>query len=268
MIEIVLASLLVMLASLVGVVSLWSVAGRFVSRNLGFLVSFSAGVFLVIIYGLLQELLAHADSAAGALVWVGVGMVGVWLLFKLLPTLHHHDTHKGEHVHHPIDARKLLISDGVHNIGDGILLAASFLASPVLGIAAAASIFIHETVQEISEFFVLRDAGYAPRRALMLNFAVSSTVLVGAIGGYYALELFEALEVPLLGIAAGAFLVVVLTDLIPHSVRDAKTTEHHAKHVAWFLIGLVLMSLVAWTLPHPEEPHDEEHTIAKEQVAG
>jgi zinc transporter ZupT len=55
---------------------------------------------------------------------------------------------------------------------------------------------------------VLRQAGFATRKALVINFITSSTILIGAIGGYFLLEKFEAIEPALLGITAGAFLIL------------------------------------------------------------
>ncbi len=92
--------------------------------------------------------------------------------------------------------------------------------------------FVHELVQEVSEFFVLKQAGYSTKKALLTNFAVSSTILIGSIGGTFLLDTFSELELPLMGIAAGAFLVVVFQDLIPHSVRKAKAKASHLKHAA------------------------------------
>jgi zinc transporter ZupT len=59
------------------------------------------------------------------------------------------------------------------------------------------------------------------------------------------LESFEALEVPILGLSAGAFLVVVLHDLIPHSVRTSRRENVYFRHLMWFVIGVLLMYLVA-----------------------
>lgn len=239
----------VMLASLVGVFFISSSTGRFFERNMGYLVSFSAGVFLIIAYGLSTETLEHAPSLPQGVLYIFLGALGIWTLFKLLPGLHDHPEHGHTHSH-PIDPRRVLISDAFHNVGDGILLAASFAVSPALGLAAVVSVFIHELLQETSEFFVLRAAGYSVRRALGWSFLVSSTVLVGALGGYYFLDLFESLEPILLGISAGAFLVVVLSDLIPHSVRDARSTSHYAAHIGWFVLGAMLMFLLAAFLGH------------------
>ncbi len=239
----------VMLASLVGVFFISSGAGAFFSRNMGYLVSFSAGVFLIIAYGLSNEALEHAPTTAQGMLYIFLGALGIWTLFKLLPGLHDHPEHGHTHSH-PIDPRRVLISDAFHNVGDGILLAASFAASPALGLAATTSVFVHELLQETSEFFVLRAAGFRVGQALMWSFIVSCTILVGAVGGYFFLDVFESLEPILLGISAGAFLVVVLSDLIPHSVRDAKSSSHYATHVGWFVLGAVLMFMLAAFLGH------------------
>ncbi len=238
-----------MLASLVGVFFISEGAGNFLKRNMGYLVSFSAGVFLIIAYGLATETLEHASTQAQGVLYIFLGAFGIWILFKLLPGLHDHPEKGSEHSH-PIDPRRVLVSDAFHNVGDGILLAASFAVSAGLGLAAAASVFVHELLQETSEFFVLRAAGYSVRQALSWSFLVSCTILVGALGGYYFLEVFESLEPVLLGLSAGAFLVVVLGDLIPHSVRDAKSTSHYAAHVAWFVLGALLMFALATFLGH------------------
>ncbi len=257
-----LASLLVMAASLAGVVAVWKRAGRILERNADFLVSFSAGVFLVVAYRLATEAVEHADSFGDGVLWVFLGALFTWVLFKLVPMLHsHHDdadehehAHEGldQHDHSSLDIRRMLLGDGLHNIGDGLLLAASFAVSPALGIAAAASVFVHELIQGISEFFVLRSAGYSARQALTLNLIINSTILIGALGGYFLLDALEVLEVPLLGLAAGTFLVVVLHDLIPHSVKSSTEKLHYTKHMVWFLVGLAIMFGASAFISHEE----------------
>lgn len=250
MLELLGLSLLIMSASLAGKLFVWRGGGSYIERNLDYLVSFSAGVFLIFLYGLMQEALEHAGSAFNGVAWIVAGALGIWLLFKFLPISHVHD-HSG-HSHAPLDARRLLVADSLHNMADGIFLAAAYLANPALALVAGISIFVHEVLQEISEFFVLRDAGYSVRKALTLNFATSAGILVGSIGGYFLLDVFEILEAPLLGLAAGGLLVVVLHDLIPHSLHESRSAAHYIKHVLWFVAGLAAMALVIFALPHIE----------------
>jgi zinc and cadmium transporter len=240
-----------MLASLMGVISIWKNIGQLIERNLHFLVSFSAGVFLFITYHLSTETIEHASSIQVGLLWILAGVFGIWFIFKLLPAFHHHCDNETEiHTHSPIDARKIIVSDAIHNIGDGILITASFTVSTTLGLVATLSIFIHEIIQEISEFFVLKQAGYSTQKALVINFITSSTILIGSIGGYFLLAGFESIEVPLLGLASGSFLMVVIQDLIPHSIKMSTSKLHIIKHLAWFLAGVLIMILVGLFSAH------------------
>jgi zinc and cadmium transporter len=258
MLEIIIFSFVVMLASLVGVLSVWKHAGVFIERHLRFLVSFSAGVFLIIAFNLGIEVIEHGSDLHTSLLWIGAGALGIWIIFKLIPSFHHHhDEHEEDHAHSSIDARRILTGDAIHNIGDGILLAAAFTISTTFGAITALSIFIHELVQEVSEFFVLKQAGYSTKKALILNFLISGTILIGALGSFFLVESFEVLEIPLLGIAAGSFLVIILYDLVPHSVRTSKTKTHYLLHLLWFLIGVVLMLGV--NLAVGGHTHEEEH---------
>ena len=250
MLEILIASLLVMLASLSGKLTVWRQAGPLVERNLHFFVSFAAGVLLVATYALSREIIEHAGSLTLGFPWIVAGAVLVLVGFRYLPNFHHHhDTAAGDHTHSRIDANRILLSDGIHNIGDGVVIAAAFAASPILGVASTASILVHEVLQEISEFFVLRGAGLSVRTALIYNFFVSSTILIGSIGGYFLLEQFRAFEVPLLGLAAGSYLIVVFHDLVPHSIDSARERGHYGRHVVFFAAGVALMALFVTFLP-------------------
>lgn len=236
------ASLLVMAVSLVGIVATWKSLGGIIERNLHLLVSFAAGVFIILVGNLSREVIEGASTVVIGLSWILAGLIITSLTVKLIPQAHHHHEEHDEHKHHTrIDARRMLVSDSFHNFGDGILLAASFLAGPALGIAALAGIVAHEVVQEISEFFVFRQAGYSVKRTLKVNFISSGTILIGSIGGYFLLGTFEMLEVPVLGIAAGALLTLLLQDLIPHSVIHAHKQKCLPQHIIAITLGVALM---------------------------
>ena len=231
-----------MLASLIGVVSIWKHLGKIIEKNLHFLVSFSAGVFLYITYNLIMEILLEASTVQMGISWISAGVLAVWLIFKLLPSFHHHhDDETDDCEHSALDARRIIFGDAIHNVGDGLLLVTSFAVSTSLGIAATMSIFIHEIIQELSEFFVLRQAGYSTKKALLINFLASATILIGSLGGFFLLHYFKFIEVPLLGLAAGSFLVVVMQDLIPHSIKTSTTKMHIIKHLLWFTFGIIIM---------------------------
>ncbi len=250
--EVLIASLIVIFAALGGAISFFKTVGNFIERNLGFLISFTAGLFLFVSYELGKEAISHAMSPQEALFWIMGGAVFIWLIFKIIP--HAHDHSKKE-----IDVRKLLTGNGIHNIGDGVLLAAAFSVDFSLGVITTVSVFIHELAQETSIFFVLRKAGYSIKKAILINLGVSSTILVGSLGGFFLLSFFSKLETPLLGISTGAFFIVVLLDLIPHSIHESKKDKCLPYHIVFFLFGLSLMFFFSLLFPHTHDHHDHNH---------
>lgn len=260
--EVIAAAVVVMLVSLVGVVFISKATSEFLINKLSFLVSFSAGVFLVTAGALALEVFHLADSLfqGVGLILLGYGLAA--LVHKLMPETHHH--HDDECASkHGAAARKLIIGDAIHNIADGVVLVVAFAVTPALGLAALVSIVIHEALQEVSEFFVLRRAGYSVKKALAINFAVSGTILIGVALGYFALVSHE-LEVALLAIASGFFLQVVFHDLLPKH-DEHEHMETFFTHAFLVFIGAVLMGLVASavsdTHEHGEEIHEAEEMI-------
>jgi zinc and cadmium transporter len=264
------AGLLVMLASLTGVLFTHSIAAKFLEEKLSYLVSFSAGVFLVTSGALALEVFELADTVFMAVAFIGAGYLLAWGLEYLIPETHQHHDADCDHDHHhatKTSARKLIVGDAVHNVADGIMLVPAFLVSPALGLAVTVSILIHEALQEVSEFFVLRQAGYSTKGALLINFAVSSTIFIG-IGLSYLAVVSHDLEVLLLALAAGFFLHVVLHDLIPKPHHHADSAGF-VKHVVVLIVGLAVMSLVALFISgeHAHEntanDHEDHHEVTE-----
>ena len=266
-IEVIGAAALVMIASLVGVIFTGKAAGTFLDTKLPYLVSFSAGVFLVTAGGLMLEVFEIASSISLGIGLILLGYLLAWSIHAFMPETHHHHATNCSHKH-GVAARKLLIGDSIHNVADGVILVVAFSAGPMIGIAATVSIVIHEVLQEIAEFFVLRQAGYSIRKALLLNLAVSSTILIGVGLGYVALASHE-LELLLLAVSAGFFMHVVLHDLLPKK-QEHEDSSIFIKQVLLVVVGALLMGVIAETLHeghthgeeaqhHDEEHHDEEH---------
>ena len=263
MISLLLAGFLIMCASLVGVFFVWKKFGTLVEKNLGFLVSFSAGVFLIIAGGIMSEIFAHASVQDGVGA-VALGLVFMWVMFKVIPSFHHHHNAEEEHgAHSKIDAKRIIFGDAIHNIGDGVLLVTAFSIDFNFGVLTTLSIFIHELVQETSEFFVMKEAGFSTKKALAVNFLVSGTIIIGILLGTFLLEKYESIELTLFGLSAGAFLFVVFKDLIPHSFSHGKSNNCLKKHFLFFLFGVLIMFGVTEASGHSHE-HEEEHEHLEE----
>jgi len=245
----------IMLASLSGKLFTWHFLERWAAPRLHYLVAFAAGVFIVVITHLLEEVLHEGFTVWSVIAFLlgGVLLEGMtWLLPK--GTHHHHGLQT--HGHAVLDARRMLLGDSVHNIHDGLTLVPAFLISPIVGLTTAAGILVHEMVQEVSEFFVLRQAGYSVRKALILNFATSATILIGVVISSILANV-ETIALLLVPFAAGGFLYVVVRDLVPSIVRHARSEKKVVQYVTAFLIGLCIMSAVSLVAAHGHEEEEE-----------
>ena len=154
------------------------------------------------------------------------------------------------------------MSDALHNIGDGVIIVGAFVVDFWIGVAATFGILIHELVQEIAEYFVLREAGYTSRQALVRNFAVSSTILIGIFGASYFDQSPWLIGI-ISGVAAGGFLSIIFADLLPHARHSVR---HHGGnvlvHIAVALLGALIMLGAQTLLPHEEHDLEGERNLA------
>jgi zinc and cadmium transporter len=146
---------------------------------------------------------------------------------------HGHEAHAGyAHAHTHEQARKkasgalVLVGDALHNVLDGVLIAAAFLTDAHLGIVTALAIMAHEIPQEVGNFAVLLHSGVSRRRALVLNLLTSLTAVIGGVIGFFALEQSLAALPFALAVAAASLLYVAVADLIPglHRRVDARSS--------------------------------------------
>lgn len=234
------------------------------SHNIKLLVTFAAGVFVMTAFGLMSETFEFLSQNTAIISIVG-GFLGMLILHKILPETHHHHDNDCPTCIPQKSGVKLLTGDVIHNIADGIVLVAAFTVSIEVGILATISIAIHEFIQEISEYIVLRNSGYSNKKTLVLNFLSSLSIFIGVFIGLVLTQdtKFQAI---LLGISAGAFLHIVFHDLIPyHSMRKINKKESW-NYIGVFLIGIALMVIVGFSLPHTHghedgDSHEEEHTL-------
>jgi zinc and cadmium transporter len=213
----------IIVASLAGgVISAGAAAFALVLRRawIPTLVSFAIGALLGAAF---LEVIPHAfENGEAHTVAASIlgGILGFFLLEKLLLWRHSHDDHEVAEVpaqghDHGRSGALIVVGDTIHNFLDGILIAAAFLQSTQLGIVAALAIVAHEIPQEVGDFVILLNSGYSKTKAFVLNMLSSCATLVGGVLGYYALQVLEGWTPVLLGIVAASMIYVAVADLIP-----------------------------------------------------
>lgn len=158
----------------------------------------------------LGEILPEAFARDGvvALAWAGLAMI-------VLGGIEWASSRRGHHRERPIVPTALLSSDALHNLGDGMAIAAAFLVGPGYGLLTAAAVIVHELPEEIADYALLRANGMKKRRALMLLALVQLSAGIGAAGTLIASSLVAQANGAVLGIASGMFVYIAVIDLIP-----------------------------------------------------
>lgn len=180
------------------------------------LVAFAVGALLATAF--LDLLPESLESGNIELAFVGT-LVGILVFFFVEKFLiwHHHHTY-GEFEHHSYNAL-VLVGDTIHNFIDGIIIAAAFVVSPGIGITAFLAVIFHEIPQEISDFGILLRGGMRRSRIIAFNVLSALVSLVGAAIAYFFLTSIQGVTLPLLAFAAGAFIYIAASDLIPETKR-------------------------------------------------
>lgn len=204
-----------------------------------FLVSLSAGA---LIGGAFLHLLPEAAEKMEPekLFFIVLSaFVGFFLIEKLFHWRHCHKENCEIHTFGYMN----LVGDSIHNFIDGLVIASVFLVDFKLGVITTLAIALHEIPQEIGDFGVLVHAGFHKTKALVLNYLVATMVILGGVVGYLAAFYIDGAMAYLLPIAAGGFIYIASSDLMPE-IRKESNLKKSITSFGIFLLGIILMFAV------------------------
>ena len=198
------------------------------------LVSYATGTLLGAAFlGMIPAALKQAQTLPVSAT-VLAGMVLFFVLEKLVLWRHCHDS---ECEVHGRAGPLILIGDAFHNFVDGVVIAAAFLTSIPLGIAASLAVIAHEIPQEVGDFAILLDNGYGPGRSFILNELSAAATLPGAVAAYFWLgETREAVPY-ILALSAASFIYIAAADLIP-GLHKQTTPAASLRQLVLLLTGI------------------------------
>jgi zinc and cadmium transporter len=235
--------------SLAGLVTLAMSESR-VRRLAVFFVSFAAGALLGDTFiHLVPEIFSRArgGETLRASLLILAGILIFFVVEKLLRHRHsllHRDHHAGELGGRSVIAGVNILGDAIHNYIDGLLIGASWLASPALGITTTLAVLLHEIPQELGDFGVLLHSGLTVRRAVLLNVGSAAVAIVGTmtavlVSGVAHERLIEV-SVP---ITAGGFVYIAAADLIPE-LQHERTLRALVVQTSLISAGIAVMALL------------------------
>lgn len=232
---------LVSLASLVGLAAI-GLKQKTLQRIILYLISFAAGTLMGDVFlHLLPEIIEQAPWTIVTSLSILGGILVSLILEKVIHWRHCHLPVTSHHTHH--FAWMNLFGDGLHNFIDGVVIAASFMVSVPTGIATTVAVFIHEVPQEIGDFGVLVHSGFTKNKALVFNFLTALTAVLGVLLAWSFSSATSQVEQFLLPFAAGSFLYIAGSDLIPELHKEPGLKQAIGQVLA-FIIGIAVMSLL------------------------
>jgi len=233
---VVLATFIVSLVSFVGL----AISSKGIKKFLHYFISFAAAALLAVSF---FDLIPHAAEEIGEIHDALPFVLGGIILFFLIERLIH--WHHCGHNHGDCNQRPagllILTGDFVHNFLDGVLIAGAFMLDVKTGIATTFIVLLHEIPQEFGDFAVLLHSGYSKMRALKLNFFSALSAVLGGIIGFVAFDVAESFVPMAVLIAAGGFIYIALSDIVP-SMHQHK----HEHSTVWKETAIFVVSIVAF----------------------
>jgi len=235
---IIVSTFLVSIIAFIGILTLLLKERLFEKILLGF-VALSAGALLG---GAFLHLIPEAIEQFTSQNTFFYVLAGFALFFLIEKLLHWRHCHKGKCPVHTF-AYMNLFGETIHNFIDGLIIAASYIVSIPLGIATTIAVALHEIPQELGDFGVLVYGGFGKVNALILNFIIALTAIIGGIFGYFLSGYVEGYAMFLLPFAAGGFIYISASDLIPE-IRKEINLKKSIITFSVFILGILIMLLL------------------------
>ena len=241
-----------------GVGSVWLAAALsfgVLARYTQHMLSLAAGALLATAFmHLLPEAFESDIGPDHLFMTLLIGLVFFFLLDKAELWHHGHEHgaphdhgHDHDHAHshaHTGGGWAVLAGDSVHCFGDGVMIAAAFMADMRLGAIAALAVLAHEVPHHMGDLMVLRSSTTDRKAALIKVSLAGSVTALGGVLGFWLVEQLTDYLPYFLVVASSSFMYVALADLIPQ-LQKRLGARQTAAQIAWLLGGIALVTLVS-----------------------
>lgn len=231
---------IVSLISLIGIAS-FVINESKLRKVLIYFVSFSAGALFGDVFIHLLPKLSEKGFSLNTSLYILSGIILSFILEKIICWQHCHMPITKHHVHR--FAYMNLFGDIVHNFIDGLIIGASYLASLPIGIATTVAVVLHEIPQEIGDFGILLHGGFSKNKAIFYNFITALAAVVGTVTALILFNKVENINQFLISLAAGSFIYIAGSDLIPELHKEVETKKGLIQ-IGSFILGIVIMLLL------------------------
>lgn len=146
---------------------------------------------------------------------------------------HEHSSHHHDHGHHHSHAKKptvflIVLGNIAHTFSEGLTLALSHFASPVLGLSTTAALLLHELPHRLGDFGVLTKSGFSQFKIIGTLFLMSLGTWIGVgvawlmVTGQIHLDPNDKL---MPAVTAGSLLYTSAVSILPGLMADTTLVE-------------------------------------------
>ncbi len=210
-------------------------------HNAHYVNSFTAGLILALVFfHLLPEAIELSDLASYPGIFLG--FFSFYLLENFVVI------HSGSEIHYCLDEDEstsphfasrlgLMAFSGLafHSVIDGIIIGVGFEISPEIGFLAAMAVILHEVPEGVTSFALINRS--MPDKSYILSIIVALATPAGALFSIFFIGyLSETMIGILLALAAGTFIYVAASDLIPETHE-----KNNIQNLVAFIIGAIVI---------------------------
>lgn len=183
-------------------------------RAIVYALPFGAGALLAAAFFDLLPEAFERSRARDLLIWTLAGFLVFFLLERSASWFHHHHEHRLGVQNHTRNML-VMVGDLVHNMIDGIAIAAAFLVNPVSGVVTTLAVSAHEIPKELGTFGILLSRGWRDKTVFGANVLTAVGTLAAASLTYWFGQTLRLPEAELLAITSGFFIYIAASDIIP-----------------------------------------------------
>lgn len=137
-----------------------------------------------------------------------------------------------------------LVANSTDNFTHGLAIAASYVASPAVGMLTTLAILCHEIPHEVGDFAILLNSGFSLKEAAKAQMLTACGGLVGVVVGLTA-EHISSASSWLLPFTAGGFLYIALVSIVPDLLEGVHNSlQHSVVELLALGVGVGIMALV------------------------
>lgn len=207
---------------------------KWAERNSVFLISFAAGVLMASAFiMLIPESLKMYDDA---LIFVLAG----FLIFYLIEHFFLFHPCEDEECKAHTTGKVAALGLGLHSVIDGLAIGIGFEVSFKIGLIAFLGVLMHEFPEGTTTMSILLHSKIKKSSAIFYSILVALATPIGALLSYFAFRNFDITLLGMaLGVAAGSFIYVAASELIPEIHR-----KFNKANAVVVLLGIIFMVLI------------------------